>query len=167
MHVEFLINFHRSAIQLLRYLDFSPIIVYASSKHSQYLKSLGATHIVDRQLVPLPAFPSAIKDITSNELKIVFDAVGGVEALDAGFECLATGGELVTVDSSSRADRGGPKTPPPEGKTLLAVFGTVRLPHGRAFGNILYEKLPSLLEHGIIVVTIYLSTCVLSQTDSE
>lgn len=151
---------YRLAIQLLRYLDFSPIIVYASSKHSQYLKSLGATHIVDRQLVPLPAFPSAIKEITSSELKIVFDAVG---ELNAGFECLATGGELVTVDSTSRADRGGPKIPPPEGKTLLAVFGTVHLPHGRAFGNILYEKLPGLIEHDVIVVRIYLLTCVLSQ----
>lgn len=125
------------------------------------MKSLGATHIIDRQVTLLPDLPSAVKKIlptTSSELKVVFDAVGSTETQDAGFDCLVTGGELITVNSSSKGDR--------DGKTILAVFGTVHLPHGREFGKILYKKLPSLIEHDVLVVSTDLSTWeILSRID--
>lgn len=77
--------------------------------------------------------------------------MGNAESHDAGFECLVAGGELITVSSSAKGDR--------DGKTLVAVFGTVHLPHGRAFGEILYQRLTSLLEKDVIVVSVELLFC--------
>ncbi|KAJ4470210.1 GroES-like protein [Lentinula aciculospora] len=132
------------AIQLLRYMEFSPIITYASSKHSAHLESLGATHIIDRQEVPLADLPSVIAKTTELPLKIVFEVVGDTETLEAGINCLVDGGALVTVNSRANTDRN-------DGKTVVAVFGTVHLPHTRAFGKVLYERLPQLLEKDVIV----------------
>ncbi|KAJ7442698.1 chaperonin 10-like protein, partial [Mycena galericulata] len=36
------------AIQILKSLGYSTIITYASAKHTAHLKSLGATHVIDR-----------------------------------------------------------------------------------------------------------------------
>ncbi|KAJ3981941.1 GroES-like protein [Lentinula detonsa] len=112
------------AIQLLRYMEFNPIIAYASSKHFVYLKSLGATFIVDR--VGRSSFS------------------GNAEAQEAGMSCLVEGGELITVNSTTKSDSD-------DGKIMLAVFGTVHLPHTRAFGKVLYERLPQLIEQDVVV----------------
>ena len=37
-------------IQLARIAGFSPIITTASAQHAEYLKSLGATHVFDRNV---------------------------------------------------------------------------------------------------------------------
>lgn len=142
-------------------MEFSPIIVYASSKHMAHLQSLGATHVIDRHKVPLGNLPSEIAKITEKPLKIAFDAVGNAEAQEASMNCLTEGGELVTVNSTTNTDRDN-------GKTMLAVFGTVHLPHTRAFGKVLYEKLPQLIEQDVVVVRAYthvfdLSTDILSK----
>ncbi|KAJ3994726.1 chaperonin 10-like protein [Lentinula boryana] len=132
------------AIQLLRYMEFNPIIAYASLKHSVYLKSLGATFIVDRQEVSLADLPSAVAQASDKPLKVAFDAVGNAEAQEAGMSCLVEGGELVTVNSTTKSDRD-------DGKIMLAVFGTVHLPHTRAFGKVFYERLPQLIEQDVVV----------------
>ncbi|KAJ3901126.1 chaperonin 10-like protein [Lentinula edodes] len=132
------------ATQLLRYMEFSPIIVYASSKHMVHLLSLGATHVIDRHEVSSGNLPSEVAKITEKPLKFAFDAVGNAEAQEASMNCLTEGGELVTVNSTTKTDRD-------DGKTMLAVFGTVHLPHTRAFGKVLYEKLPLLIEQNVVV----------------
>ncbi|HEV7737525.1 MAG TPA: hypothetical protein VGO47_09170, partial [Chlamydiales bacterium] len=38
-----------SAIQLAKLSGFSPIATTASTHHTDYLKSLGATHVIDRK----------------------------------------------------------------------------------------------------------------------
>ncbi|KAF8826205.1 hypothetical protein HHX47_DHR6000439 [Lentinula edodes] len=132
------------ATQLLRYMEFSPIIVYASSKHMVHLQSLGATHVIDRHKVSSGNLPAEVAKMIEKPLKFAFDAVGNAEAQEASMNCLTEGGELVTVNSTTKTDRD-------DGKTMLAVFGTVHLPHTRAFGKVLYEKLPQLIEQNVVV----------------
>ncbi|KAF8992247.1 hypothetical protein BDQ17DRAFT_1392881 [Cyathus striatus] len=64
-------------VQLVKWFSgFAPIITTSSLKHESYLKSLGATHLIDRYL-PLPSLPS--------------------EAVQAGYDLLANGGNICTV----------------------------------------------------------------------
>ncbi|KIK55209.1 hypothetical protein GYMLUDRAFT_47960 [Collybiopsis luxurians FD-317 M1] len=138
------------AIQLLKYQEFNPIITYASSNHSEYLKALGATHVIDRRSDTLADLPSVIERLfapSDLQLKLVFDAVGTAEVQATGLECLVEGGQLVTVNSTSEHVKENRE----DGKMVLAMFGTVHLPHTREFGKVLYEKLPRLLEQDIVL----------------
>ncbi|EMD31448.1 hypothetical protein CERSUDRAFT_127335 [Gelatoporia subvermispora B] len=63
------------AIQLAKLSRFSPIIVTASPNHTSYLRSLGATHVLDRALAP-NALLSQIAQITAGTpIEIAFDTV--------------------------------------------------------------------------------------------
>ncbi|KAJ7455103.1 chaperonin 10-like protein [Mycena latifolia] len=137
------------AIQLLRLAGFSPIITYASSRHEAHLKSLGATHVLDRARVPLTSssLRSAIEEATGAHiggLPIVFDAVCSAEAQNAGYELLAPGGTLITLLDVA-------VTKQEEGKRVLHVLGTVHPPDQRAFGRTLVQALPKLVADGRIV----------------
>ena len=50
-------------IQFAKLSGFSPIITTASKHNETYLKSLGATHVIDRS-IPLSELPQAVKAIT-------------------------------------------------------------------------------------------------------
>ncbi|EEB93816.1 hypothetical protein MPER_07484, partial [Moniliophthora perniciosa FA553] len=69
------------AIQLLsKVLGFSQIIVYASKSSEDYLKSLGATRIIDRHQTTLQDLASVIHEITTDHpLTVVYDAFGSSE----------------------------------------------------------------------------------------
>ncbi|KAJ3809784.1 hypothetical protein F5876DRAFT_66187 [Lentinula aff. lateritia] len=74
------------AIQIFKYLGFSTIITYASSKDLDYLKSLGATHIIERTEVPFSTIPEAVKAITPLPIKNIYLAIIVVpEAFDARY----------------------------------------------------------------------------------
>ncbi|KAJ7443149.1 chaperonin 10-like protein, partial [Mycena latifolia] len=136
------------AIQLLRLTGFSPIITYASSHHEAYLKSLGATHVLDRARVPLTSasLRSAIQEATGahfDGLPFVFDAVCSPQAQNAGYELLARGGTLATLLNVA-------VTQEEEGKRIFHVLGTVHPPEQRAFGHTLVKALPKLVADGRI-----------------
>ncbi|KAH9919388.1 chaperonin 10-like protein [Fomitopsis serialis] len=61
-------------IQLTKLAGFGPIITTASLRNAGYLKGLGATHILDRNL-PDAGLIAEVKKITSAPIKVVFDAV--------------------------------------------------------------------------------------------
>ncbi|KAJ7620444.1 chaperonin 10-like protein, partial [Roridomyces roridus] len=75
------------ALQLARLSGFSTIITTASLKNSDWLKSLGATHILDRTL-PDAAVVDAISALTPGGLSIVFDGVSTPETLSLGVAIL-------------------------------------------------------------------------------
>ncbi|KAJ7082409.1 chaperonin 10-like protein [Mycena belliarum] len=138
------------AIQLLRLAGFAPIITYASARHAAHLKSLGATHVLDRALIPLDAaaLRTAIHAITPIEgggLPLVFDAVCSAEAQNAGYAQLRAGGTLVTLlEPAVEA--------PVAGTRVLHVWGTVHIgPQHRAWGRTLMAALPPLVADGRIV----------------
>ncbi|KAK1230181.1 hypothetical protein PQX77_006727 [Marasmius sp. AFHP31] len=129
-------------IQLLRWSGFSPIITYASAKHASHLKSLGATHVIDRTTVELKDLPTEVKKITQTPLKIVFDSVSAPETQAAGYACVADEGTLVVITPPSVQQQ----TP---GKKVLFADGTVAL--NLAFGRNLFGKVERWLEYGTIV----------------
>ncbi|KIK55211.1 hypothetical protein GYMLUDRAFT_231149 [Collybiopsis luxurians FD-317 M1] len=138
------------AIQFLKYQEFNPIITYALSIRSEYLKALGGTYVINRRSDTLMDLPSVIERLfapSDFQLKLVFDAVGTAEVQAAGLECLVEGGQLVTVNSTSEHVKNDRE----DGKMVLAMFRTVHLPHTREFGKVLYEKLPRLLEQDILI----------------
>ncbi|KIP06232.1 hypothetical protein PHLGIDRAFT_24661 [Phlebiopsis gigantea 11061_1 CR5-6] len=131
-------------IQLAKLSGFSPIIVTASKQHEEYLRSLGATHIIDRT-IPLSSLPDEAAKITEAPLHIVYDAVSEADTQNTAYDLAAPGGKVVVVlppqiDSAKLTGE----------KVIVQVVGNVQIPAQRAFGAILYKHLGSLLEAGDI-----------------
>ncbi|CAE6370959.1 unnamed protein product [Rhizoctonia solani] len=81
---RFLINLY-PAIQFARLAGFSTIVTTASSQHADFLKSLGATHLFDRN-VDVKTIQSAFETPVS----FVFDTVGTETTQLLAFDVLTT-----------------------------------------------------------------------------
>ena len=136
---------HFPAVQVLKFSGFSPIITYASGHHADYLKSIGATHVVDRKTVSVADLPSEVKKITSAPVKTVFDAVSQADTQEAGYETLSEGGGISLVLPKSIKNV-------VEGKKIYEFFGSVTPPFNREFGVKVYSQLTQLLSDGTFVV---------------
>ncbi|KAK1215687.1 hypothetical protein PQX77_021692 [Marasmius sp. AFHP31] len=133
------------AIQLLsKVLGFTTVIAYASATQTDHLKSLGATHVLDRHSVPVNDLSSAINEITHAPLKFVFDAHGGDEARQVGFSLLGEGGRVCCVNSRLAEKK-------ENGKREFGVLGIVHLPSHRAAGVEVMRKLEKWVEEGVII----------------
>ncbi|OCH85560.1 GroES-like protein [Obba rivulosa] len=135
------------AIQLAKLAGFSPIIATASLKNTPLLESLGATHVLDRNLSPDALLAEVNKITAGAPVEVVYDAVSIPETQTPAFDVLAPGGTLVLVlpDQIDAAK----KAAAPE-KKVVGVFGNVNAPDMRKTGQSLYAKLPALLESGEI-----------------
>ncbi|KAF8643143.1 hypothetical protein AX16_009187 [Volvariella volvacea WC 439] len=135
------------AIQLAKLSGFSPIITYASSKHEAFLKSLGATFIIDRQTVSISSLPSAVRAITgSATIPWVFDAISETETQQAGYDILNNGGRLGIVLPASptlKEQKGS-------GKQLLHVLGTRDDPLSRHLVEDVYLFIEEWIRNGTI-----------------
>lgn len=78
-------------IQLARVSGFSPIIAIASRIHEEYLKSLGATHVINRHS-ERDDLKKAITGTTTAPIEIAYDAVSFPETQQVAFEILAPNG---------------------------------------------------------------------------
>ncbi|KAJ8072143.1 hypothetical protein PM082_015701 [Marasmius tenuissimus] len=86
-------------IQIAKHLGYSPIITTSSLKHTDHLKSLGATHVLDRS-TPDVSLVSDIQAITQNKpIELVYDAVGAIT--QAQIDLLAPGGAFVLADPTA------------------------------------------------------------------
>ena len=137
----------RIAIQLAKLSGFSPIITTASAQHVTYLKSFGATHVLDREAVPLSSLAIEIQKITPQPVKIVYYSISDAETQNAAYKILAPGGQLILVwpfcvDEVNRTSD----------KEVVEVFGSVHTPQNRAAGIALYKNLTALLRDGDIKV---------------
>ena len=130
-------------IQLANLSGFGPIIATASPRNTGLLKSLGATHVVDRN-APLP---DAVKTITSLPIKYAYDAISLKETQEAAYEVLAPGGVLILVlgfaVDKSKVD---------SSKQVVQVFGATADPPQRHLAVELLQILPGLLENGELKV---------------
>ncbi|EEB92686.1 hypothetical protein MPER_08769 [Moniliophthora perniciosa FA553] len=138
------------AIQLLRFAGFSTIITYASGQHTEYLKSLGATHVIDRKRVEITNLPSEVTKITNGKgVQLAHVAINQAETLAAGVAVLADDAPLVTALS--------PRMPIPpvldavkkRGK-LFTVYADI-YQMNRPFGNLIYKNFTRWLEEGTFV----------------
>ncbi|KAJ3869875.1 GroES-like protein [Lentinula novae-zelandiae] len=135
------------AIQILKYLGFGAIIAYASAKHTEFLKSLGATHVIDRNQISFADLPAALPRVYAQPVKVIYSAVVLSEAQDAAYACLANDGKLA-VATPQLALKEDAETP---GKKVYGVFGSPYTPANREFGLVLWRHLPRLLESGVFV----------------
>ena len=62
------------AIQFAKLSGFSLIITTASLRNAEYLKSLGATHVIDRN-APAEALAASVAQIAGKPVKYAYDAV--------------------------------------------------------------------------------------------
>ncbi|KAJ7442732.1 GroES-like protein [Mycena galericulata] len=129
------------AIQILRVLGYSKIITYASGKHAQYLKSLGATHVIDRTTVSTADVPAAVKKIAGAPIKIVYDAISEDDTKAASFATLAEGGIAIAVLPGEDWNV--------DGKRFVSILGSTHIT--REFSVRLWKTLPKQVADGIIV----------------
>ncbi|KAJ6477864.1 chaperonin 10-like protein [Mycena vitilis] len=137
------------ALQLARLSGFFPIITTASLKNESLLKSLGATHIIDRSL------PDAdvVKSISTlaPALSVVFDSISTQDTLGLGFAIL----------KDSKKYSSGKKTlvqiiltPMPEaaseGIDVYMGWASSAWPQNNALSRELYAQLEELLADGMI-----------------
>ncbi|VDC02990.1 unnamed protein product [Peniophora sp. CBMAI 1063] len=135
------------ATQLAKLSGFSPIIVTASRRNTEYCKSAGATHVIDYREVPYAEVPEAVAKITTQPIEVVYDAVTTTESFPAGLRVLASGGNMAVVLPPSNAKVGSRDA---DNKLVVFCYGNVNNEDNNALGNSLYAKLPSLLEGGLI-----------------
>ncbi|KAJ7505086.1 hypothetical protein B0H11DRAFT_2343516 [Mycena galericulata] len=109
--------------------------------HTDYLKSLGATHVIDRKAVSTADVPAAVKKITSAPIKIVYDVISEAETRDACFAILATGGIAIAILPGDDKDV--------DGKKFIFVLGSTHV--HREFGILMWKTLPKHVADGVIV----------------
>ncbi|KAF8970576.1 hypothetical protein BDZ97DRAFT_1789880, partial [Flammula alnicola] len=129
-------------IQLAKLSGLSPIITTASLKHTDYLKSLGATAVLDRNLSS-SALATEISKITSTSIKFVYDSISADSTQKIGLDILAPGGQLV-VDSH-------PTAKPVQDKTIIRVASRLRLPQNIELLETFYhDTVSGFLEKGLL-----------------
>lgn len=136
---------HLLAIQLAKLSGFSQIIATASLHNAPFLKSIGATTVVDRKAQNLQAeINKAVKGVP---IDVVLDAISLEDTQSLAWDVLAPDGTLVllldaTVDRSKY----------PKKMIVNDIYGSVHAPHLRALGVSLYAALPKLIETRAIKV---------------
>ncbi|KIK59077.1 hypothetical protein GYMLUDRAFT_170207 [Collybiopsis luxurians FD-317 M1] len=131
------------AIQIFKHLGYGPIITYASARHADFLKSLGATHVVDRGQVPSSGFAEVAKKIAGAPIKIVFNSVIDGEASTISLNIVDGDGEVADVNPEAKS--------PGDGRKVYAIFGNSHPPNNREFGRVIWKALPKLVQDGLIV----------------
>ena len=115
-------------------------------RHSDYLKSLGATHVLDRN-APLSSLSGVVKDITKVPIHVIYAAISNPDIQNSAYDLLAPGGTLVivlpnAVEESKRI---------PE-KYIADIFGSVFLPDRRQLGVELYKNISAWFASGELKV---------------
>jgi NADPH:quinone reductase-like Zn-dependent oxidoreductase len=129
-------------LQFAKLSGFNPIITTASLKHTDYLKSFGATHVLDRNL-PAPDIKSEVRKIASRPVEYVYDAVSSSETQNLGLDLLVPGGSLLVVLDAvvSATD-----------KRVHHILATRLLDYNSGPLITLYSKLTELVENDSIRV---------------
>ena len=133
----------QAAIQFARMSGFSPIITTCSSHNSDLVRSLGATHVIDRN----NDIATEVSKIIPQPPKLILDAFSRDEATQhLAWDILASGGQLVLVQPVKVDARKYPDK--------KAVFTLVNLRHedNIDLGRNLYSNLTQLLADSTIKV---------------
>ncbi|KAG6806083.1 hypothetical protein H0H93_003558, partial [Arthromyces matolae] len=109
--------------------------------HENYLKSLGATHVLDRRL-STEELAAEIQTITSKPIQTVFDAVSVADTQATAYSILAKGGSLCVLLP--------PEVEAEEDKPIYHIYGKFTLPYTKDLGATYYSKFTELLEAGDI-----------------
>ncbi|KAF8588740.1 GroES-like protein [Ramaria rubella] len=126
------------AIQLARLSGFSPIVTTASLHNADLVKSLGATHVIDRKADVV----AEAKKILTPLPDIVYDAVSE-DTQEQAWNILASNGTLLLVQPGKEVLKNGE-----DGKKHISFVGNVHIQ--RELGKSLYANLTGLLQSGKI-----------------
>lgn len=133
-------------IQLARVAGFAPIITTASLHNVNYLKSLGATHVLERT-VGQGHLQAEIMRIAGGPLALVYDAISRDESFALSYGVTAPTGQLIIVS---------PGVFPSENpKTVHLANGLFSSSVNRDVGASLRIHLKGLLEAGDVKVSLY------------
>jgi NADPH:quinone reductase-like Zn-dependent oxidoreductase len=117
----------------------------ASPANFALVKSLGATHTIDRKLVG--SLAAEVAKATSEPLEYAYDTWGDATSQQAVYDALATGGRLALVAPSQIKEVDG------KNATVFSVFGSVHFPANHKLAISLFGSLERLLQDGSIKVT--------------
>lgn len=132
------------AIQLAKLSGFSPIITTASSQHSEYLTTLGATHVV-----PHDTSPSDLQSLAKKPVDIIYVSVTTEANLPQVVDIVAKGGKLIIT--MPRLLPNAKALAEPKGLKVSTMFASPYAPHVEQFGVEMYEALTGLLADGSLV----------------
>lgn len=134
-----------TAIQLAKLSGFNPIITTASMENKDLLKSLGATHVLDRKL-PAAILKEQAAHLAGKPIPYVFDAISIEETQQVAYDLLAPGGTLAVVTLKlAKEDESSEKK-------ILMVYGSFHVPENRALGVKFAAALTTWLAEGKIKV---------------
>jgi NADPH:quinone reductase-like Zn-dependent oxidoreductase len=126
----------RYVIQLAKYSGFYPIITTSSLKHADEVKSLGATHVIDRNT----SVVAEVRKLTDKPILTVYDAISSADTQQAGIDVLAAGGKLVIVL---------PPSVKAEGKEIIHIMGLASL-HPELLTSLYGKDVYGFLEQGVL-----------------
>lgn len=130
-----------TVIQLARLSGFSPIVTTASLHNTDLVKSLGATHVIDRY----GDVVAEARKIFSSPPTLVYDAVSeGTQ--ESAWEVLAPNGTLLLFPSEKNSLKAGE-----DGKKFYVVIGNIYI--HRELCKSLYAHLTELLASGKLKVS--------------
>ena len=135
---------------------FSPIITTSSPRHADWLKSLGATHVLDRSLL-LSEIQYKLSSLAGGKpIEFVYDAWGrDRESARFGYTVVSPGGAFVTanpLELTDIADLIEESEKKGEGKRIGQAWGSYNAPGYEDLGEEIYKRLTGWLETGTIVV---------------
>jgi Zinc-binding dehydrogenase len=136
-----------AALQFAKLSGFNPIITTASTRNETYVRSAGATHIIDYKNTPYSALGPAVAKITTVPMSFVFDAISTEDSQRAAWEILAPNGRLVTTLPPVVGSEAG------DGKHAELVMGNSNAEENHEIGNLLYRNLTALLVDGLVKVS--------------
>jgi NADPH:quinone reductase-like Zn-dependent oxidoreductase len=130
-------------IQLARLSGFYPIITAASPNNEELVRNYGATHFVDRNLSG-KQLKVAIRKVTDNPIRVVYDAISLPETQSVAWELLADNGTLIlTLPASVKEDEG-------RGRKAVHTFGNPRAPQNQELCSRSWAAVEQWLSEGTI-----------------
>ena len=118
-------------------------------RNDELLRSLGATHVLDRTL-PSDKLQAEAMRIAGGPFELVYDAVSLPETLGLAYALTAPGGDLVVVLPAKEIQEAAAMDG--DNKRVHMVFGVMCLPFNVDAARSLLGKLPELLGSGRIKV---------------
>ena len=134
----------RKAIQMAKLQGFSPIIATSSLQHADYLKSIGATHVLDRSLPPADVLVELPELSGGQPIEYAFDAISAPETQHLAYDALAPGGAMITTQPFSEAILADKEKRDGGSKKVARPYATANLE--------LIARLTEWLEKGYLVV---------------
>ncbi|KAI0702757.1 GroES-like protein [Earliella scabrosa] len=142
-------NAGQFAIQFAKWGGFSKIIATASLRNTDFVKSYGATHVIDRTL-PKEKIIEQVKAIAGDTVDVAFEAISDPETIGMCIDLLPPGGSVVVTLPDQPEIPALSERATAKGAKLVPARGTITLPFNRGALATLFPLIPDLLQQGVL-----------------